>query len=133
MTAFEILGSAKADDSLISLLEQAIRGDSPGGAGGLEMPQWAERRESRRVQVCCPAAIIRAGRRQSGILRNISTTGIGLETAGGLEIGENIVVRTGQSCSLEGTVVWSSGAEAGIKLRRTIQSDDPRLKFCSDD
>ncbi len=130
---YDISGSAVESAPLLSLLESAIRGEPAllDSNGEITMPSRAERRKGHRVRVRCSARLVRNGREQHVILRDISTTGLGLDAVQDVTPGDKVAIHIGQSLSTEGTIVWANDHRAGILLRRPIHSDDPRVRFCS--
>jgi PilZ domain len=133
LTNYDISGSAVESAPLLSLLESAIRGEHSllDSSGEITMPSWAERRKAHRVSVLCSARLVHNGREQHVILRDISTTGLGLDAVHDVTPGDKVAIQIGQSLSTEGTIVWANDHRAGILLRRPIHSNDPRVRFCS--
>ena len=127
------LRPSEAADPLHELLHKAINGEikSLSPTGEIEMPGWAERRMAPRVSVRCQAIILTNDGPKPAIIRDISTTGIGIETECQLRTGQEISIVVNHTLDAKGTVVWSNGYEFGVKLKRPIQSDDPRLNFCA--
>lgn len=89
----------------------------------------AEQRDFARIPVRTAAVLEHARQEQNVILRDMSTTGLGLESVNGLKVGDHIVVRTGKGLEMQGSVVWANSDRAGISLHRPLHGDDPGLQF----
>lgn len=116
-----------------ALLLSALNGGigERNSSGEMEMPGWAERRKDPRIRVRCQSIILTDDGPRPVTIRDISTTGVGLETDCQLQAGQEISITIGYTLEAKGTVVWANGSEAGVKLQSPIYSDDPRLKFCA--
>ncbi|MGE0627765.1 MAG: PilZ domain-containing protein [Hyphomicrobiaceae bacterium] len=129
--AFEITGSAGEQAPLLRLLEQSIAGDHPlvASDGTVNWPEWAERRESKRVAIRCPAVLIHGAHQQRVVIRDISATGIGLDATRQIGLGEQVVVQFGHAHKLEGKVMWTADGRAAIRLHRPLQASGSQLQF----
>lgn len=133
IAAYEITGFDEESSALAELLKGAIAGSYTliGDSGAVAMPNWAERRDSTRVLLNCSATLVRAEQRFPIVLRDISTSGLGLEAETDFVPGDIVCVEVSNTLTLEGSVVWSAGTRTGIHFHRPMQSADPRLRFCS--
>ena len=124
-------GSADEDTQLQEFISAAIAGRySLNENGSIAMPESAERRQSRRLPVHCPAIIIHKGQEQALTVRDISTRGLGMEGGENLTAADTISIVI-NGVFLKGTVAWVANSRAGVRLERPIYSDDPRFDFCS--
>lgn len=124
-------GSADEDTQLREFISAAIAGRYTLDANGsIAMPEWAERRQSRRLPVHCAAILIHKGQEQAVTVRDISTRGLGIEGGQNLVPADTISIVM-HGVFLKGTIAWVTHARAGVRLERPIHSDDPRFDFCS--
>lgn len=129
-----LLKAMAPDRRLSELLEQVIKGESPGvtSAGSIEMPAWAERRHHRRVAVNCPAEILGKSEARA-IIENVSVAGVGLRfltMPPVVSVGEQLTLSLADSDTISGTVVWIADRRAAIKFAANNNRIDPRMKFC---
>ncbi|MGH1418950.1 MAG: PilZ domain-containing protein [Hyphomicrobiaceae bacterium] len=126
-------GSSREIAPLSELLESVVRGEYPliDQTGNALMPKWAERRKFERTPVKFSATLHVNGSDRKVIVRDISATGLGLDSSGDLAIGEEVVVQIEGAPRLIGRVVWSTNSRSGIKLLHPLNGPDPRLMFCS--
>ncbi|MGH1419294.1 MAG: PilZ domain-containing protein [Hyphomicrobiaceae bacterium] len=133
LAEYDIQGAAIEVSELCELLKAVGAGKWPmlNEQGEVIMPNWAEQREFPRVLVRSPATLECRGKEQRVILRDVSTTGIGLQSVKQLKEGDCVVVKTNKGLTLKGKVVWAQYDRAGVVLSRPLHSDDPSLKFLS--
>jgi hypothetical protein len=113
----------------LALLQAAARGGWPclTRDGELTIPGWAERRVGERIRVRLPASIAIANREFAASLFDVSSTGLGLESALEIEPGTPIAVRLPDGRKLFGLVQWHRSGRTGVKLSHRLTDTDPLL------
>ena len=80
------------------------------------------RKESRAIAVFRLVHVAYAGDEGLARCRNISDSGMKLELAMAVKVGDTIKVSFSSSYSFAGMVVWADGRECGVALQSTIDS-----------
>ncbi len=113
-----------------ALLRAAERGERPcvDVSGNVTVPGWAENRKAKRVAVGRPANAYYRGLKQTVIIDNASTTGLGLKNLDGGIAGRMISVVLDSGEALSGMIMWSRGTAAGIKLDEQLSEDHALLR-----
>jgi hypothetical protein len=120
MTATAILNT-----HLNSTLQKIMTGDTPliSSNGTIEMPLWAERRASERIQIKCPALLIRdTGATEKVMATNISNEGVGLQTRAPLAVNDRVIIRMSVDKILSGVVTWSLNGRAAVRFSYPIDA-----------
>lgn len=112
------------------LLRAAQRGEHPcvHPDGGIVIPGWAERRRVRRQSIDLAAQLERPGRVDEVRVVDISQGGLGFSGISDAVRGEQAVIVLAGGRRLAGTVAWTSGDRAGLKLGEPIPLQDPLLR-----
>ena len=103
-------------------------GDTPSLVDGLpRLPDWAERRQSRRVPINVDAELRRRGQTQFVRVRDVSTGGLGIEFCDGLVAGDIVALALGGGRRFVATVAWAHSDRAGLTLATRLRPCDPLL------
>lgn len=127
LTADGVTTDIAAERSTLALLEDAANG----GIGCLDadglisIPERAERRLSTRAKVSVPVNICVHSINHSATITDASATGLGLWSDTPLAAGTSITVRMPDERELFGTIIWSLGNRAGIRLATNLLANDP--------
>lgn len=110
----------------LAILRMAARGASPciEADGRITIPGWAERRREPRRSVQRAASLQIGQRMMPVMIRDVSTSGLGLDCPAEATPGERVVVRLPGNRMLPGEVAWADGKRIGIRLdQRLVESD----------
>lgn len=112
------------------LLRAGQRGEHPcvHADGGIIVPGWAERRRVRRQSIDVAARLERPGRGDDVRVVDISQGGLGFVGVTDTVRGESAVMLFECGRRLAGTVAWTSGDRAGLKLGEPLLPNDPLLR-----
>lgn len=116
------------------LLRAAQRGEHPcvHADGGIVVPGWAERRRIRRQSIDVVARLERPGRADDVRVVDISQGGLGFSGLSDTVRGEAAVIAFECGRRLAGTIAWTSGDRAGLKLAEPIPATDVLLRSLSE-
>lgn len=114
---------------LVSLLNSAAQGLQPCiDAGGRPfMPELPQRRLAARKALFQECTLRHSRKVIRALARDISTGGLGLDSAPGLHVGELVVVELLSGRRLMGCVAWIKGRSAGIRFGTPLPPNDPLL------
>jgi hypothetical protein len=114
---------------ILTLLERASAGEYPCVRydGIVVMPEWAERRVSKRFVGRIPAVLRFGTQRVQTTIENMSADGLGLHGADGGGAAEPVILELAVGARLSGTIIWSNANRMGIKLTNAIHADAPTL------
>jgi hypothetical protein len=114
---------------ILTFLERASKGEYPcvRDDGVVVMPEWAERRGSKRFVVTIPAVLRFGGQRLQTTIENMSADGLGLHGANCVAATEPVILELAAGARLSGTIVWSDANRIGIKLTNAIHAGAPTL------
>lgn len=120
-------------DELQRLLAACEAGDHPllDATGDVRLPEPFERRRSQRARLGAPAVVTTQSGERAAVIRDMSSTGLGLDMAWDLPVGTAVVVRTGPTLRLDGVIVWSEAGRLGMRLAVPLTGDDPLYAFCA--
>jgi len=114
---------------LRKLLEQVLRGERPClDVNGVPfLPELPQRRPAARLEINRPCVVEHQGKTVRAIVRDISSSGVGLERAPDLVPLKVAVIEFDDGRCLAGVVVWSKAGKAGIKFDSPLGPTDPFL------
>jgi hypothetical protein len=114
---------------LTRLLTSVIDGGNPclDARGYPYLPELAQRRPAPRRAVFHACTLEHQGNTSRAIVRDISTSGLGLEYARQLTPQEVILVEFENGLCLAGVVVWTSGTRAAVKFDTALNPKNPLL------
>lgn len=79
------------------------------------MPIAIQKRTTKRSRVLLQASLEAQGQQQDARVRDVSTAGALVETAGTVPVGETVVLHCGDT-SAEGSLIWNEGSWSGIEF-----------------
>ncbi len=91
------------------------------------LPDWAERRQARRVPLIVDARLRYKGRELRVRVRDAALGGLGIEQCGKLEIGAIVAIKLECGRRLLATVAWTHSDRAGLSLTTRLRPCDPLL------
>lgn len=120
-------------DELLRLLAACEAGLHPllDAAGEVRLPGQFERRRTERARLSAPAVVTTASGEYHAVIRDMSSTGLGLDVAHDLPVGIGVVVRAGPTLTLDGVIVWSEAGRLGVRLSTPLTGADPFYGFCA--
>ncbi len=129
----DMVNSSSGFSPLRDVLASTGRGEFPliGSNGLILLPPWAERRQFERAALRWPSHLELHGLDRPVVIRDMSSTGLGLECGFDIAMGSLIVLHVGRDLRLEGTVVWSTDGRAGVELQHPLHTADPAYAFLS--
>lgn len=115
---------------LKKLLTEVVNGAWPcvDGNGFPFVPDLPQRRPAARHNVNQRCIVEHLGRTQDAVVKDASTSGLGLERLNGAQPGKIALVELANSRCLAGTIVWAKGATAGLKFDAPLNPNDPLFK-----
>jgi hypothetical protein len=79
------------------------------------VPVAIQKRTTKRSRVLLQARLEAAGQSQDVRVRDVSTAGVLVETAGAVAVGETVLLHCGDT-SVEGRLIWNDGSWSGIEF-----------------
>lgn len=115
--------------ALVRLLTQVERGATPclGADGAPFTPAMPQQRRSSRRMLCEDCLLKVRGLNFSAFAKDVSSGGIGLERVPELIPGEVASVELANGRTFAGTIAWSGGSRAGLRLAAPLGALDPLL------
>lgn len=95
--------------------------------GHLAIPALPQRRRASRRTLLQNCSLTYRNKTYRAFVQNISSGGLGLARAPALIRGEPVVIELRSGRRLAGTVVWSTGANAGVRFMAPLSQRDPML------
>lgn len=123
-------GPLAASGSVLSLLTSAIRGETVcvDPDGKVSVPGWVERRRAPRRDHNLKIAVEIAGHEYASTLKDISSTGAGLDGEVPAAPTEPVVLWIAGGRQLRGRVAWNSGKRYGVHFDQPLPVSDPLLR-----
>ena len=122
------LGAAYAEDSdaLRAFLKEAVEGraDSLDAFGAVRLPALRQRRRAARLRVHTACELVSAAGVFAAEIRDVSTTGMGLDCHASLKLGEAVRARLPDDRELAATVVRVNGRSVGLTLDKKLSESD---------
>lgn len=109
-------------------LVAARDGETPLLVDGLpRLPDWAERRRSRRIPLNMGGSLCHRGACRAVHVRDVSAGGMGIEYCGSLPAGEIVVLVLESGRRFIAKVAWSHSDRAGLTLASALAPCDPMI------
>ena len=113
---------------LRSLLIAVRDGGIPLLIDGLpQLPDWAERRRSRRIPLNMDGKLRYRGQSRSVRVRDVSAGGMGVEFCGALDVGEIVMLTLESGRRFLATIAWCHTDRAGLTLANRLEPCDPMI------
>lgn len=114
---------------LMKLLAEAADGGSPclDAEGQIRLPDLPQRRHSARRTLCQPCIFTHDRNTSQAFVRDVSSTGLGLERVPQLVPDSVVRVELPSGRSFVGVVAWCEGSAAGIRFAKPLLPNDPLL------
>jgi hypothetical protein len=115
--------------ALVRLLTKVERGATPclGADGAPFTPAMPQQRRSLRRMLCQECVLKVRGLNISAFAKDVSPGGFGLERVPELTPGEVASVELASGRTFAGTIAWSGGSKAGLRLAAPLGALDPLL------
>ena len=112
---------------MLAWLSLAAEGQAPciDREGELNVPGWAERRDSPRVVVNKSIRLCVDGHDFACTLVDVSETGFKIAGLSGLAAGDDVIVKLTPRQHCAARVAWARGDSAGLKSRDRLSPEDP--------
>ncbi len=109
------------------LLNNVLAGKHPclDRAGNLSVPNWAERRGSKRYPCLVEVTVVSQRQTQSGMLKNFSAEGLGITGLSGFEMNEKVIVKRIVGDDISGRIQRSDKIWTGVLMDKALFFDDP--------
>ncbi len=109
------------------LLHNVLAGKHPclDRAGNLSVPNWAERRGSKRYPCQVEVTVVSQRQTQTGILKNFSAEGLGITGLSGFEMNERVIVKRIVGDDISGQIQRSDSNWTGVLMDKALFFDDP--------
>jgi PilZ domain len=92
------------------------------------IPGWLDQRRDERIPINITVWIETKFGRQRALLRDMSMSGLGLESCPSLPLGADIKVELSNGTSMSGFAIWSHGGQVGARLAERLTSQSPVLR-----
>lgn len=99
--------------------------------GRLSVPNWAERRGSKRYPCRVEVSVFSERQTQSGIVKNFSAEGLGITGLSGFELNEKVTVRRLIGDDITGRIQRADNDWTGVAMDRGLYFDDPFYSLIS--
>lgn len=93
--------------------------------GRLSVPNWAERRGSKRYPCRVEVSVVSERQTQSGIVRNFSAEGLGITGLSGFEFDEKVTVKRLVGDDITGRIQRADENWTGVVMDKGLYFDDP--------
>lgn len=117
------------------LLSNVLSGKRPclDRDGRLSVPNWAERRGSKRYPCRVEVSVVSDRQTQSGTVRNFSAEGLGITGLNGFEINEKVTVKRLVGDDITGRILRADLELTGVVMDKGLIFDDPFYNLISKD
>lgn len=114
---------------LLRLLKSAGGGQHPcvDAGGNMVLPDMPQRRKATRRSLLQQCVLRHKGKTSTIIVKDISTTGLGLARTPELKPDEVVQIELNGGRRLMGVVVWATGGTAGVRFGKPLPPNDPLL------
>jgi hypothetical protein len=115
------------------LLSNVLSGKRPclDRDGRLSVPNWAERRGSKRYPCQVEVSVVSDRQTQSGTVRNFSAEGLGITGLNGFEINEKVTVKRLVGDDIPGRIQRADEDLTGVVMDKGLIFDDPFYNLIS--
>lgn len=93
--------------------------------GRLSVPNWAERRGSKRYPCRVEVSVVSARQIQSGTVKNFSAEGLGITGLSGFELNERVTVKRLVGDDIPGRIQRTDENWTGVAMDKGLYFDDP--------
>lgn len=109
------------------LLNGVLAGKHPcmDRTGKLSVPNWAERRGSRRYPCNIDVSVVSEQQAQTGAIKNFSDRGLGITGLSGFEINEKVTVKRQDGDDILGRIQRVDKTWVGVLMDKALFFDDP--------
>ena len=94
-------------------------------SGNLSVPNWAERRGSKRYPCQVEVTVVSEQQSQTGMLKNFSAEGLGITGLSGFEMNERVVVKRIVGDDIPGRIQRIDDKWTGVLMDKALFFDDP--------
>ncbi|WP_337660050.1 PilZ domain-containing protein [Anderseniella sp. Alg231-50] len=115
------------------LLSNVLSGKHPclDRSGRLSVPNWAERRGSKRYPCRVEVSVVSEQRTQSGTIKNFSAEGLGITGLSGIGINERVTIKRVVGDDITGRIQRIDKNWAGVVMDKGLFFDDPFYSLVS--
>lgn len=115
------------------LLSNVLSGKHPclDRDGRLSVPNWAERRGSKRYPCRLEVSVVSERQTQPGIVKNFSAEGLGITGLSGFELNERVTIKRLVGDEITGRIQRTDDNWTGVVLDKGLYFDDPFYSLVS--